>query len=172
VKVDFIDLPWGRSMLRCRSLGAFLLAAAVWTAPAAGCRAENAMFTFGEMVALHAQSLGRPDAKPGAVDAVLLKNLEFYAFTVFETLHAANNAAIMLENEPLFCAPQGAFEFEREGEIAQMSAYLAQELIALTKTLGGDPSRYDDKPASEALLLGLRIAFPCEFGPETLSAMR
>lgn len=159
-------------MLRCRSLGAILLAALLWAGPAGGSRAETAMFTFGEMVALQAESLGRPDAKAGAVDAVLLKNLEFYAFTVFEALHAANNAAIMLENEPLFCAPEGAFAFEREGEIAQMSAYLAQELIALTKTLGGDPGRYDDKPASEGLLLGLRIAFPCEFGPKTLSAMR
>jgi hypothetical protein len=130
------------------------------------------MFSFGEMVRLQAEAFGRPGRKLGAVDSVLFSNLEFYAVTVFETLHAANNAAVMLHDEPLFCAPTGAFRFEHEGDIAKLAALLGQELISLTETLGGDPARYDDRPASEVLLLGLRAAFPCDLAVERLSAMR
>lgn len=129
------------------------------------------MFTFGEMVDLQAATL-RADAEPDAMDEILFKNLEFYAFTVFETLHAVNNAAVMRDEAPLFCAPTGVFTFEQDGEISRLAAFLAQELMHATDALGADPSRYDDKPASEALLLGLRTAFPCDAGEHTLSAMR
>jgi hypothetical protein len=35
------------------------------------------------------------------------------------------------------------------------------ELLALTEEIGGPVDRYDEKPASAVLLLGLRAAFPC-----------
>lgn len=159
-------------MVRVRVLGAILLASVVLTGPRLEARAEPAMFSFGEMIQLQAVAFGRPDQKLGAIDSVLFSNLEFSAFTVFETLRAANNAAVMLHGEPLFCAPKGVFHFENQGEIAKLAAYLADELTSLTERLDGDPGRYDDKPASEVLLLGLRAAFPCDLGAETVSAMR
>ena len=162
----------GEAMVRTRALGTFLLVGLLLASPRVGACGEPAMFSFGDMVRLQAKAFGRPDQKLGAVDSVLFSNLEFYVVTVFETLHAANNAAVMLHEEPLFCAPEGVFRFEQEGEIAALAGFLGEELVDLTEKLGGDPARYDDRPASEVLLLGLRAAFPCDLTPARLSAMR
>ena len=95
-------------------------------------------------------------------EVILYQNFELYAYTVFESLQQANQAALLIHHEPLFCAPAATFQFRKEGDIARLAEHVTGELFALTKEVGGSLDRYDDKPASAVLLLGLRAAFPCE----------
>lgn len=151
------------------ALGLGLSCALAGAAPAA--RADNAMFTFAEMLELQKLPLESPGRALSEEELILYQNMEFYVFTVFEALHAANNTALALHREPLFCAPAGAFRFRGENEIATMAARISEDLLTLTKEIGASPARYDDQPASEVLLLGLRTTFPCADGSDTLGAM-
>jgi hypothetical protein len=127
---------------------------------AAPTRAE-VLFTFGEMQRLQALPLESADRRLSEEEVILYQNFEFYAYTVFEALEAANSAALLISAKPLFCAPKATFQFRAEGDIARLAEHLTGELFALTKEVGGSLDRYDDKPASAVLLLGLRAAFPC-----------
>lgn len=135
-------------------------------------RADNAMFTFGEMLELQRLPLEAKERPLTDDEIILYQNMEFYIFTVFEALHAANNAAASMHQDPLFCAPAGLFRFEAEGEIASVAARITQAFLTLIKKRGASHARYEAKPASEVLLLGLRTAFPCGQDTRTLSAMR
>ena len=95
--------------------------------------------------------------------------MEFYSFTVFESLVAANNATQSLHGKPLFCAPVGTFGFREDADIAALQAALVDELLNLIKAAGADPDHYDDRPASEVLLMALRAAYPCG---DQITAMR
>ena len=98
-------------------------------------------------------------------EVILYQNFELYAYAVFETLEVANQAAATLK-QPLFCAPEATFRFRKDGDIVRLVDYVTSELYALTKELDRPLDRYDDKPASQVLLLGLRAAFPCaDHGP-------
>ena len=72
----------------------------------------------------------------------------------------------MIHAAPLFCAPEATFKFRGEDSIINLANYVTAELFALTEQVGGPLNRYDDKPASAVLLLGLRAAFPC---PDTVT---
>lgn len=134
-------------------------------------RAEaESLFSFGEMREL--QTLPE-QAKARSLDEeefLLYQNMEFYAFTAFEALLAANNAAMALGGPPLFCAPEGTFAFQDGADIAALLADLTQSLLALIAEVGAEEAHYDDRPASEALLFALRAAFPCDGELETASA--
>jgi hypothetical protein len=98
-------------------------------------------------------------------EVVLYQNFELYAYTVFETLEVANQAAASI-NQPLFCAPEATFHFRKDSDIARLVDYVTSELFALTEEIKGPLDRYKDRPASQVLLLGLRAAFPCpDHGP-------
>lgn len=118
-------------------------------------RAADVLFTFGEMTRLQSLPLEAAKRTLSEEEAVLYQNFEFYAYTVFESLQIANDAAILINHEPLFCAPPGVFRFRQEGDIARLAGEVTAELT------GGSLERYDDEPASAVLLLGLRAAFPC-----------
>src|ERR687891_653508 len=68
----------------------------------------------------------------------------------------------LINKAPLFCAPETTFHFDQDGDIARLADYVTEELFGLTEEIGGSLDRYDDKPASLVLLLGLRAAFPCD----------
>jgi hypothetical protein len=138
-----------------------LLAALLVIAPVSVLQA-NPLFTFGEMRQLQALPVESAKRQLSREEIVLYQNYEFYAYTVFETLSAANEAATLIERDPLFCAPEGVFRFREEGDIVRLAEFVTAELFALTEQVGGLEDRYDDKPASAVLLLGLRAAFPCE----------
>ncbi len=125
-------------------------------------RAGEVLFTFGEMMQLKNLPLQSAERVLSEEEIVLYQNFEFYAYTVFETLQVANQASRLLDQEPLFCAPDAVFHFRKDGDITRLADYVTNELLALTETLGGDLDRYNDRPASAVLLLGLRAAFPCE----------
>jgi len=135
-------------------------------------RAENAMFTFGEMLELQALPADATKRTLSQEEVILYQNMEFYVVTVFETLIAANNAAIKLHDEAMFCAPAGAFQFRDGADITGLARFVTDELLALSKQIGGTAERFHDRPASEVLLLGLRAACPCTEANGTLSAMR
>lgn len=136
----------------------------------AGHLTAEPLFSFGELRQL--QTLPE-QAKTRTLDGeefLLYQNMEFYAFTAFESLLAANNAAMALGGPPLFCAPEGTFGFRDGADIAALLADLTDRLLALIVEVGADPEHYDRRPASEALLFALRAAFPCDEGIETASA--
>ena len=143
---------------RLLPLGALALSFALIVAPARG---GEVLFTFGEMAQLQTLPLESAERDLGEEEVILYQNFELYAYTVFESLQVANEAAVLIHREPLFCAPAGVFRFRREGDIARLADQVTAELIALTKQIGGSLDRYDDQPASAVLLLGLRAAFPC-----------
>jgi len=147
-----------KTMLIRRSppLLAIVMTVVMQVAPA---RAADVLFTFGEMLRL--QGLESVKRTVSEEEVILYQNFEFYAYTVFETLRVANDAATLIKGEPLFCAPEAAFNFRKEGDIARLADYVTAELFALTEKIGGPVDRYDDRPASAVLLLGLRAAFPC-----------
>lgn len=147
-------------------LAAGLLTGGLATAPA---RADNALFTFGEMRKLQGLPREAAEREVSAQELLLYQNMEFYLYTVFESLLAANNAALMLHDEPLFCAPATAFRFRDEADITGLGAFVTEELLELTKEIGTTPERYHDRPASEVILLALRAGFPCERGSVTAS---
>jgi hypothetical protein len=142
---------------RLATLGALASSFVMFIAPA---RAD-ALFTFGEMTRLQTLPLQAAERPLSEEDAVLYQNFEFYAYTVFESLQIANDAARLINHEPLFCAPATVFRFSQEGDIARLAGRVTVELTALTGGAGGALERYDDQPASAVLLLGLRAAFPC-----------
>jgi len=149
-----------RTMLIRRSppVLAIVMTVVMHVAPA---RAADVLFTFGEMLRLQGYPLESVKRTVSEEEVILYQNFEFYAYTVFETLQVANDAATLINSEPLFCAPEAAFNFRKEGDIARLADYVTAELLALTEEIGGSVDRYDDKPASAVLLLGLRAAFPC-----------
>jgi hypothetical protein len=150
-----------RNMLvRClAALGAAALSFVMFVAPS---WAENVLFTYGEMTRLQALPLESAERALSDEEIALYQNFELYAYTVFESLQVANDAAVLTDHEPLFCAPPTVFHFKKEDDIARLADRVTTELIALTKEIGGSLERYDDKPASAVLLLGLRAAFPCD----------
>ena len=135
-------------------------------------QADAALFTFGEMVRLHDLPQRAASTAPSDEDIILYQNMEFYTFTVFETLMAANSVVAALKGEPIFCAPAGTFSFKQEGDITALSLHVIEELLVLIKEAGAAADRYDDRPASDVLLMGLRAAYPCADDMETASAMR
>lgn len=152
-------------------VGVVALLLTTGAAPGEG-RSEDALFSFGEMREL--QRLPAESARRTVTDdeVVLYQNMHFYTFTVIEALLAANHTAVTLGGPPLFCAPSAAFRFEDEGDIALLLDRLTGTLLGLITRIGGGEDHYDDRPASEALLLALRAAHPCGVGLETASAQR
>jgi hypothetical protein len=147
---------------RLRLLPAIAFGVLVGVAPA---RADEVLFTFGEMQ--HLQSLPLESTKRTLTEeeVILYQNFELYAYAVFETLEVANQAAASIQ-QPLFCAPEAIFHFRKDGDIARLVDYVTSELFALTEEINGPLDRYNDRPASQVLLLGLRAAFPCpDHGP-------
>jgi hypothetical protein len=143
---------------RSPSLIAIAMSLAMEATPA---RAADVLFTFGEMLRLQDLPLQSAERALSEEEILLYQNFEFYAYTVFEALQVANDAARLIGGEPLFCEPPALFHFRKDGDIARLADYVSAELLALTKEIGGPLDRYDDKPASAVLLLGLRAAFPC-----------
>lgn len=142
---------------RLAPLGAVVLSFALFAAPA---RAD-VLFTFGEMTRLQTLPLEAAERTLSDEELALYQNFELYAYTVFESLQIANDAAIGVGQEPLFCAPAASFRFRREGDIARLAERVTAEARALTDEIGHSLERYADQPASAVLLLGLRAAFPC-----------
>ena len=147
---------------RLAPLGAVLLSFALFAAPG---RAD-VLFTFGEMARLQTLPLEAAERALSDEEVALYQNFELYAYTVFESLQVANDVAVRMSQEPLFCAPAAIFRFRREGDIARLAERVTAELRALTREIGDSLERYADQPASAVLLLGLRTAFPChDAGP-------
>jgi hypothetical protein len=143
---------------RLALLGAIASSFALFAAPG---RAD-VLFTFGEMTRLQTLPLMSAERRLSDEDLALYQNFELYAYTVFESLQIANDAAVGISQEPLFCAPAATFRFRREGDIARLAERVTGELRALTREIGGSLERYADQPASAVLLLGLRATFPCD----------
>jgi len=142
---------------RFAPLNALALSFVLFAAPAGA----DVLFTFGEMTRLQAPPPAAAARAPSDAEVALYRNFELYAYTVFESLQIANDAAVGMSQEPLFCAPAATFRFRREGDIARLAERVTAELRALTSELGDSLERYADQPASAVLLLGLRAAFPC-----------
>jgi hypothetical protein len=126
--------------------------------------ADEVLLTFGDMQRLRELPLESAKRALTEEELILYQNYEFYAYTTFEALQVANSAAALIHKAPLFCAPETTFHFDQDGEIARLADYVTDQLFGLPEEIGGSLDRYDDKPASLVLLLGLRAAFPC--GPE------
>jgi hypothetical protein len=150
---------------RLRLLPAIALGVLIGGAPA---HADDVLFTFSEMQHLQGLPLESTKRTLSEEEVILYQNFELYAYTVFETLQVANQAATLI-NQPLFCAPEAAFHFRKDGDIARLADYVTSELFALTEEINGALDRYNDKPASAVLLLGLRAAFPCPAHPPQLA---
>ena len=149
---------------RSPSLIAIAMSVVMQATPA---RAAHVLLTIGEILRHQALPLESAERRLSEEEILLYQNFEFYAYTVFEALQVANEAARLIGREPLFCEPAALFHFRKEGDIARLADYVTAELLALTKEIGGPLDRYDDKPASAVLLLGLRAAFPCpDTGPQ------
>ena len=153
-------------------IGAALLPLLLLIVPVDRPYADDVLLTFGDM--LRVREL-RPEAakRPLTPDELgLYESYEFYAYTAFEALQVANSAAELIYKAPLFCAPESTFRFDRDGDIARLADYVTDRLSGLTGETGGSLERYDDQPASLALLLGLRAAFPCAPDGHTNLAQR
>jgi len=142
---------------RLAPLSAIVLSFVLFAAPG---RAD-VLFTFGEMTRLQTLPLASAERTLSDQEVALYQNFELYAYTVFESLQIASDAAVRMSQEPLFCAPAAVFRFRREGDIARLAERVTTELRALTREIGDSLERYADQPASAVLLLGLRAAFPC-----------
>ncbi len=150
-------LPAGCLMLHSfvRALAGLGLLLLVTAGPA---QAQSSLFTFGDMLDLQAlPAQGELDASQQR----LFNNLEFYAYTVFETLQIANRAAQQVNQQPLFCAPASAFEFTDDGAIIRLADRVAEEVLQVTKENGLSLASYKGQPASAVMLLGLQAVFPC-----------
>lgn len=132
-------------------------------------RADEVLLTFGDMLRLRELPLASAERDLTEEEASLYQSYEFYTYTAFEALQVANSAAELINQEPLFCAPEGTFHFDQDGDIVRLAEHVTDELFALTAATGGPLERYDDKPASLVLLLGLRAAFPCSEDDATLA---
>ena len=140
--------------------GAVLVPLLLLLEPLGRLHADEVLLTFGDMLRL--RELPLESAKRALTDEelVLYQNYEFYAYTAFEALQAANSAAELINKAPLFCAPATTFHFDQEGDIARLADYVTDQLFSGE---AGEPlDRYENKPASLVLLLGLRAAFPCD----------
>ena len=124
-------------------------------------RADEVLLTFGDMLRLRELSLESAKRDLTEEEVTLYRSYELYTYTAFEALQVANSAAELINQTPLFCAPEGTFHFDQDGDILQLADHVTDELFALTAATGGPFERYEDKPASFVLLLGLRAAFPC-----------
>ena len=134
-------------------------------------KAGQVLFTFREMQLLQSLPAEATKRALSEEEVTLYHNYEFYAYSVFEALQVANEASILIHDAPLFCAPDATFKFREDDSIINLANYVTAELFALTEQVGGPLTRYDDKPASAVLLLGLRAAFPCP-DPATRVAQR
>jgi hypothetical protein len=121
--------------------------------------ADEVLLTFGDMLRLRELPLQAAKRPLTEEERVLYQNYEFYAYTAFEALQVANSAAALINQAPLFCAPKDAFHFDQDGDIARLADRLTAQLTA---EVGEPLDRYDGRPASLVLLLGLRAAFPCD----------
>jgi hypothetical protein len=143
-------------------IGAVLLPLLLLIVPVHRLHADEVLLTFGDMLRLRELPLESAKRALTEEELALYQNYEFYAYTAFEALQAANSAAELINKAPLFCAPETTFHFDQDGDIARLADYVTEELFGLTEEIGGSLDRYDDKPASLVLLLGLRAAFPCD----------
>jgi hypothetical protein len=141
-------------------IGAILLLLLIM--PLGRLHADEVLLTFGDMQRLRELPLEAAKRTLSEEELVLYQNYEFYAYTTFEALQVANSAAELIHKTPLFCAPETTFHFDQDGDIARLADYVTDQLIGLPEEMGGSLDRYNDKPASLVLLLGLRAAFPCE----------
>jgi hypothetical protein len=124
--------------------------------------ADEVLLTFGDMLRLRELPVESAKRELTAEELVLYQNYEFYAYTAFEALQVANDAAATIHKAPLFCAPEATFQFDRGGDIARLADHVTDQLFGVFEG-GGEPlDDYEDKPASLVLLLGLRAAFPCD----------
>jgi hypothetical protein len=135
-------------------------------ATASGARAETPLLTFGELLRIQALT---DSAALSAEDRLLSQNVEFYTYTVFETLQMANSTALLVREAPLFCAPEGTFRFGDAAGLADLADLVTAEVLALGEDAGIALERYAEQPASAVLLIGLRAAFPCIDPPSTLA---
>jgi hypothetical protein len=147
------------------ALGALMLGAALAMA-ALPARAEGPLLTFGELLRVQALAEG---GVLSPEEMVLAQNVEFYIYTVFETLEMANGAALLGRDAPLFCAPEGRFRFREAADLTGLAALVSEEVLALGAEAGVSLERYADQPASAVLLIGLRAVFPCTELPATLA---
>lgn len=149
-----------------------VLALALLVLGQAAGHASEPLFSFGEMRQLQTLPDQTKERVLGEEELLLYQNMEFYSFTAFEALLAANNAALALGGPPLFCAPAGTFAFHDGADIAALLAELTENLLALIAEVGAREDHYDRRPASETLLFALRATFPCDGPIETISATR
>jgi hypothetical protein len=149
-------------------LGPFVAIAFAALVGAAPAHAGQVLFTFGEMQHLQGLPLEASKRTLSDDELTLYQNFELYAYTVFETLEAANQAAAAIK-QPLFCAPEATFQFRKDDDIVRLVDYVTSELSALAGAAEASLERYDDRPASQVLLLGLRAAFPCPGNPPYLA---
>jgi hypothetical protein len=140
-------------------IGAILLPLLLLIVPAHRLHADEVLLTFGDMLRLRELPLESAKRALTEEERVLYQNYEFYTYTAFEALQVANSAAELINKAPLFCAPKNTFHFGQDGDIARLADHVTDELTA---EVGEALARYDDKPASLVLLLGLRAAFPCD----------
>jgi hypothetical protein len=124
--------------------------------------ADEVLLTFGDMLRLRDLPLESAKRALTEEELVLYQNYQFYAYTAFEALQVANSAALLINEAPLFCAPETTFHFDQDGDIARLADYITDQLIGFSEESGEPLDRYGDKPASLVLLLGLRAAFPCD----------
>jgi hypothetical protein len=143
-------------------IAAVLLPLLLLIVPLGRLHADEVLLTFGDMLRLRELPLESAKRALTEEELVLYQNYEFYAYTAFEALQVANRAALLIHEAPLFCAPETTFHFDHDGDIARLADYVTDQLSGLTEQAGESLVRYDDKPASLVLLLGLRAAFPCD----------
>ena len=153
-------------------IGAVLLPLLLLIVPFDRLYADEVLLTVGDMLRLRELPLESAERELTAEELVLYQNYEFYAYTAFEALQVANSAAELINEQPLFCAPESTFHFDQDGDIARLAEYVTDQLVGLTEEAGGSLDGYDDEPASLVLLLGLRAAFPCDPGDRTKLAQR
>jgi hypothetical protein len=140
-------------------IAAVLLPLLLLIIPVHRLHADEVLLTFGDMLRLRELPLESAKRALTEEERVLYQNYEFYTYTAFEALQVANSAAELINKAPLFCAPKNTFHFGQDGDIARLADHVTDELTA---EVGEALARYDDKPASLVLLLGLRAAFPCD----------
>ena len=124
--------------------------------------ADEVLLTFGDMLRLRELPMESAERALTEEELVLYQNYEFYAYTAFEALQVANSAAGLINEAPLFCAPESTFHFDQDGDIGRLADHITDELFGHAEQIGDPLDRYDDEPASLVLLLGLRAAFPCD----------
>ena len=132
-------------------------------------RADEVLLTFGDMLRLRELPLESAKRDLTEEEVTLYRSYQFYTYTAFETLQVANSAARLVNQTPLFCAPEGTFHFEQDGDILRLADHVTDALFELTAASGDPLDRYEDKPASFVLLLGLRATFPCGEDDPTLA---